>query len=110
MLNSRRDDTGLYTLRVDNEHGSDSADVSVVVMVPIPRNVSSSSPTAGQNKLGRLTAESFSSVDVTYEMRTVLYRIRLFDDDQCKHGCCIYMKRKEGEREQDSGETEKERV
>ncbi len=37
MLNSRRDDTGLYTLRVDNEHGSDSADVSVVVMVPMKR-------------------------------------------------------------------------
>lgn len=32
MLNGRRDDTGIYTLRVENEHGSDSADVSVIVM------------------------------------------------------------------------------
>ena len=32
MLGARRDDTGVYTLRVENEHGSDSADVDVVVM------------------------------------------------------------------------------
>ena len=32
MLGARRDDTGLYTLRVENEHGSDTADVDVVVM------------------------------------------------------------------------------
>ena len=34
MLNARRDDTGIYTLRIENEHGSDSADVSVIVTVP----------------------------------------------------------------------------
>lgn len=33
MLNGRRDDTGLYTLKVENDHGSDAADVNVIVMV-----------------------------------------------------------------------------
>ena len=32
MLGARRDDTGMYTLRVENEHGSDTADIDVVVM------------------------------------------------------------------------------
>ncbi len=40
-------------------------------------------------------------------MRTVLYKIRLFNDNRHKHGCHSYMKRKEGEREQDSGETKR---
>ncbi len=40
-------------------------------------------------------------------MRTVLYKIHLFNDKVYKHGHIIYMKRKEGEREQDSGETER---
>ncbi len=44
------------------------------------------------------------------EMRTVLYGIRLFNDNFSKHGLYIYMKWKEGEREQNSGETERERV
>ncbi len=48
-------------------------------------------------------------IDVTFEMRTVLYKICLFNDKGYKHGCHIYMKRKEGEREQDSEETERER-
>jgi hypothetical protein len=39
-----------------------------------------------------------------FEMRTVLYGIRLFNDTGHKHGSNIYMKRKEGGREQDSGE------
>ncbi len=43
-------------------------------------------------------------------MRTVLYGIRLFNDNISKHGHHIYMKPKEGEREQDSGETERESV
>ncbi len=41
-----------------------------------------------------------------FEMRTVLYGIRLFNDARHKHGSNIYMKWKEGGREQDSGETE----
>jgi hypothetical protein len=43
-------------------------------------------------------------------MRTVLYKISLFNDVRHKHGCYVYMRRKEGEREQDSGETERENV
>jgi hypothetical protein len=42
-------------------------------------------------------------------MRTVLYGIRLFNDKVYKHGHHIYMKWKEGEREQDTGETKRER-
>ncbi len=48
-------------------------------------------------------------VDVIFGMRTVLYRIRLFKDNITKHRHHIYMKRKEGGREQDSRETERER-
>ncbi len=40
-------------------------------------------------------------------MRTVLSKIHLFNDNVSKHGHHIYMKQKEGEREQDSGETER---
>jgi hypothetical protein len=47
-------------------------------------------------------------IDVTFEMRTVLYNIHLFNDKVYKHGHHIYMKQKEGEREQDSRETERE--
>jgi hypothetical protein len=36
-------------------------------------------------------------------MKTVLYGIYLFNDVRYKHGCYIYMKWKEGEREQDTG-------
>jgi len=43
-------------------------------------------------------------------MRTALYGIHLFDDKVYKNGHHIYMKRKEGEREQDNGETEIENV
>jgi hypothetical protein len=43
-----------------------------------------------------------------FEMRTVLYAIRFFNDVGHKHGSNIYMKRKEEGREQDSGETERE--
>ncbi len=43
-------------------------------------------------------------------MRTVLSEIRLFNDNISKHGYHIYMKWKEGEKEQDSGETEREFV
>ncbi len=42
-------------------------------------------------------------------MRTVLYRIHLFND-LLRHGHHIYVKRKERERVQESGEKEKERV
>jgi len=42
-----------------------------------------------------------------FEMRTVLYRIPLFNDVGHKHRSYIYMKWKEGEREQDAGETER---
>ncbi len=45
-----------------------------------------------------------------FEMRTVLYGIHLFNDVRHKHGSYIYMEQKEGGREQDSGETEKEKV
>ncbi len=41
-------------------------------------------------------------------MRTARYGIHLFDDKVYKNGHHIYMKRKVGEREQDSGETERE--
>ncbi len=47
-------------------------------------------------------------IDVTFEMKTVLSEIRLFNDDISKHGYHIYMKWKEGEKEQDSGEIERE--
>ncbi len=43
-------------------------------------------------------------------MRTVLYVIHLFNDNSSKHGHHIYIKQKEGEREQDSGDTERESV
>jgi hypothetical protein len=49
-------------------------------------------------------------IDVTLEMRTVLYGMRLFNDNISKHEHHIYMKRKEGGREQNSGETERECV
>jgi hypothetical protein len=42
-------------------------------------------------------------------MRTVLYEICLFNDKLYKNGDHIYMKKKVGEREQDSGERERER-
>ncbi len=41
-------------------------------------------------------------------MRTVLYGICLFIDNPSKYGHHIYMERKEGERELDNGETERE--
>ncbi len=41
-------------------------------------------------------------------MRTILYEIRLFKGHLHKHGHHIYVKWKEGEREQDSRETERE--
>jgi hypothetical protein len=43
-------------------------------------------------------------------MRTVLYEICLFNDVGHKLGSYFYMKRKEGEREQDARETERECV
>jgi hypothetical protein len=46
----------------------------------------------------------------TFEMRTVPYKINLFNDNAYTNGDHIYMKRKEGEREQDSRETEGEDV
>lgn len=33
MHGARRDDTGIYTLKADNDHGQDQADVEVIVMV-----------------------------------------------------------------------------
>jgi hypothetical protein len=45
-----------------------------------------------------------------FVMRTVLYRICLFNDARHKHGSNIYMKGKEGGREHDSEEAERERV
>jgi hypothetical protein len=42
-----------------------------------------------------------------FEMRTVLYGICLFNDVRHKHRSNIYMKQKEGEREQDARETER---
>ncbi len=47
------------------------------------------------------------SIHVTLIMRTVLSEIRLFNDNHFRHGHHIYMKQKEGERVQDSGETER---
>jgi hypothetical protein len=44
-----------------------------------------------------------------FEMRTVLY-VHLFNDIRHKHRSYIYMKRKEGAREQDNGETKIESV
>ncbi len=43
-------------------------------------------------------------------MRTGLYGIRLFNDTSFRHGHHNYMKWKEGEREQENGETERESV
>ncbi len=43
-------------------------------------------------------------------MRTALCGIHLFDDKVYKNGHHIYMKRKEGKRELDSGETERVNV
>jgi hypothetical protein len=48
-------------------------------------------------------------IDVTFEMRTVLYGMHLFNDNVSKHGHHIYMNREEGGKEQDSRETERER-
>jgi hypothetical protein len=45
-----------------------------------------------------------------FEMRIVLYGIHLFNDGRHKHGSTIYMKRKEGGREQDNRKTERESV
>jgi len=49
-------------------------------------------------------------IDVTFEMRTVLYGMHLFNDNVSKHGHHIYMYRAEGGKEQDSRETERECV
>ena len=49
-------------------------------------------------------------VDVIFGMRTVLYGICLFNDNVTKHGHHFYMIRKEGGREQDSIETERDSV
>ncbi len=43
-------------------------------------------------------------------MRTVLYGIHLFNDSFSEHGHHIYVKWNEGEREQDSRETERDSV
>jgi hypothetical protein len=45
-------------------------------------------------------------INVTFEMRTVLFGMRLFNDNISKHEHHIYMKRKEGGREPNSGERE----
>ncbi len=45
-----------------------------------------------------------------FEMRTVLYGIHLFNNARHKHRSTIYMKQKEGGREQDNRETERESV
>ncbi len=49
-------------------------------------------------------------IDVTLQMRTVVSRIHLFNDDLFRHVHNIYMKWKEGKRVLDSGETERECV
>ncbi len=49
-------------------------------------------------------------IDFTFEMRTVLSEICLFNAYLSKHGHHIYMKWKVGEREQDSVETKRESV
>ncbi len=49
-------------------------------------------------------------IDFTLEMRTVVSRIHLFNDDLFRHVHHIYMKRKEGKRVLDSRETERESV
>ncbi len=43
-----------------------------------------------------------------FEMRTVLYGICLFNDVRHEHRSYIYMKQKEGEREPDTTEMERE--
>ena len=48
-------------------------------------------------------------IDVTFEMRTVLSRIRLFSDTFLDIRHHVYIKQKRRGREQDSGETERER-
>ncbi len=49
-------------------------------------------------------------IDVTFEMRTVLSGIRLFNDTFLNVRHHIYIKRKGRGREQDSGETERANV
>ncbi len=44
-----------------------------------------------------------------FEMRTVLSKMRLFNDDPFRHGHHIYMKCERRERVQDNGETGRER-
>jgi hypothetical protein len=55
-------------------------------------------------------SHKFFVLMLPFEMRTVLYRIHLFNDVRHKHVSTIYMKQKEGGREQYSGETKRERV
>jgi hypothetical protein len=64
MLNARRDDTGVYTLKIENEHGSDSADVSVIVTV-------APSKPHGPMKISDVYAEGLLSVKNSLKLACV---------------------------------------
>jgi hypothetical protein len=53
-------------------------------------------------KIGRTAAQvnfyALFHIDVTFEMRTVLYKSHLFNDKIYKHGDHIYIEQKEGKR------------
>ncbi len=49
-------------------------------------------------------------IDVTFEMRTVLSGFHLFNDKSKADAKGFYIKTEGSEREQDSGETKRERV
>ena len=61
MMGARRDDTGIYTLKADNDHGQDQADVEVVVMVE-------PSKPRGPMKMNDITADGifFSPISLQF--------------------------------------------
>ena len=66
MMGARRDDTGIYTLKADNDHGQDQADVEVVVMVE-------PSKPRGPMKMNDITADGIYTKLTFYYISTLLF-------------------------------------
>ena len=69
MMGARRDDTGIYTLKADNDHGQDQADVEVVVMVE-------PSKPRGPMKMNDITADGIYTKRFFYYILTLFFRLK----------------------------------
>ena len=72
MMGARRDDTGIYTLKADNDHGQDQADVEVVVMVE-------PSKPRGPMKMNDITADGIFFLLFPFNFTFQRVKQRLFD-------------------------------